>query len=160
MTDITTNPTGTRFWFDSQVMEVILSARDTGDQLSIMRQELGAEYAPPVHVHDREDQTLVVLEGSITAWLDPLGDAPTQVLLQPGDAVYLPRGIPHAFKVGDDGATMLEVNTPGGFEHFHLDAGDEATHDGIPDQSPTDIERMAHCATEYGCQILGPPIGQ
>lgn len=160
MTNTTTNPTGTRFWFDSQVMEVLLSAQDTGDQLSILRQTLVPGYAPPVHVHAREDQTLVVLEGSITAWLDPLGESPTEVSLESGDAVYLPRGIPHAFKVGDDGATMLEVNTPGGFEHFHLDAGDEATDDGMPEQAPSDIERMARCAADYDCTILGPPISE
>ena len=72
MTNTTTNPTGTKFWFDSQVMEVVLSAQDTGDQLSIVRQTLVPGYAPPVHVHGREDQTLVVLEGSMMAWLDPL----------------------------------------------------------------------------------------
>lgn len=159
MTDTTTNPTGTRFWFDSQIMEVLVSAQDTGGRLSILRQTLVGGYAPPVHVHEREDQTLHVLEGSMTAWLNPTSEMTTEVQLEAGDSVFLPRGIPHAFKVGDDGARLLEINTPGGFEHFHLDAGDEATHDGLPEQAPPDIERMARCAADYECTILGPPIG-
>ena len=159
MQTTTTNPTGVRFWFDRQVMEVLVSSRDTGGTLSILRQSLVGDYAPPVHVHEREDQTLHVLEGSITAWLDPTGDTPAEVALQAGDSVHLPRGIPHAFKVGDAGATLLEINTPGGFEHFHLDAGDEVTHDGVPEQGPPDIERMARCAADYACTILGPPVG-
>ncbi len=159
MSNTTTNPTGTRFWFDSQIMEVLVSAEDTDDQLSILRQTLVPGYAPPVHVHEREDQTLVVLAGSITAWLDPMEDSSTEVELQAGDSIHLPRRIPHAFRVGADGATLLEVNTPGGFEHFHLDAGDEATHDGVPDQAPPDIDRMARCAVDYECTIIGPPVG-
>ena len=159
MTNATANPTGTRFWFDSQVMEVLVSAQDTGGQLSILRQRLVPGYAPPVHVHEREDQTLHVLDGSITAWLDPMGESPVEAVLGQGDTVFLPRGVPHAFKAGDGGATLLEVNTPGGFEHFHLDAGDEATHDGVPEQAPSDIERMARCAVDYGCAIVGPPMG-
>ena len=157
--DPATNPTGTIFWFDSQVLEVLVSAQDTDGRLSILRHRLVPGYAPPVHVHEREDQTLNVLEGSMTAWLDPGGDAPTEVTLGAGDSVFLPRGVPHAFKIGDEGARILEINTPGGFEHFHLDAGDEATHDGIPEQRPPDIERMARCAADYGCTILGPPAG-
>lgn len=159
MSNTTANPTGTRFWFDSQVFEVLVSAADTDDRLSILRQRLVPGYAPPVHVHEREDQTLVVLDGSITAWLDPAGESPTEVTLDAGDSIHLPRGVPHAFRAGADGATLLEVNTPGGFEHFHLDAGDVATHDGIPEQQPPDIERMARCAADYDCTILGPPIG-
>ena len=159
MQTTTTNPTGTRFWFDSQVMEVLVSAQDTDGTMSILRQTLVGDYGPPVHVHEREDQTLYVLEGSMTAWLDATGDSPTEAALRAGDSVYLPRGISHAFKAGPAGVTLLEISAPGGFEHFHLDAGDEATHDGVPEQGPPDIERMARCATDYGCTILGPPAG-
>ncbi|MEO1056826.1 MAG: hypothetical protein AAFY28_07920, partial [Actinomycetota bacterium] len=37
--------------------------------------------------------------------------------------------------------------------------GDEATHDGVPEQRPPDIARMAEAAPDYGCTILGPPHG-
>ena len=93
----------------------------------------------------------------MTAWLDPSGEAPVELSLSVGDSVFLPRGVPHVFATGDDGATLLEINTPGGFEHFHLDAGDEATHDGRPEPSAPDIERMARCSADYACTILGPP---
>lgn len=154
----TANPTGTRFWFDSQEMQVLVSSEDTDGTLSVLRQVLAGGYAPPIHVHEREDQTLCVTEGSVTAWLDPTGDAPTEVTLDAGDSVFLPRGIPHAFKVGDHGATLLEVNTPGGFERFHLDAGEEPSHASAPEPTPTDIEHMARCAADHHCTILGPPV--
>ena len=154
----TSNPTGTKFWFDSQVMEVLISAQDTDGTLSIVRQTLGGGYAPPLHVHEREDQTLHVLDGSLTAWLDPMGESPAKAELATGDSIHLPRGIPHAFRAGNEGVTLLEINTPGGFEHFHLDAGDEPTHDGVPEQTPTDIERLARCAADHACTILGPPV--
>jgi hypothetical protein len=85
-----------------------------------------------VHVHEREDQTLVVLAGAITAWLDPLG-ASTSHALRIGDAVFLPRGVAHAFRVDAEGTRLLEINTPGGFGGFHIDAGEPATEERLPD---------------------------
>ena len=153
----TSNPTGTTFWFDSQIFEVLVSSHDTGGTLSMLRQTLAPGYAPPTHVHEREDQTLYVLDGSITAWIDPHGEDRTVVSLGAGDEVHLPRGVPHAFKAGADGARLLEINTPGGFEDFHLEVGEEPTHDGMPEQRPPDVERMVRCSGDYGCTILGPP---
>ena len=48
----------------------------------------------------------------------------------------------------------MEINTPGGFEGFHLDAGDPATHDGIPEQGPPDIERMAAAHRDHGLESI------
>jgi len=159
MQTTTDNPTGTTFWFDSQIFEVLVSAQDSDGSMSLLRQRLSPGYAPPLHVHEHEDQVLHVVEGSVTAWIDPQGDAPTEVVMSAGDSVFLPRRIPHGFKAGDQGAQVLEINTPGGFEGFHLAAGDEPTHDGMPEQRPTDVERLARHAPDYGCTVLGPPLG-
>ncbi len=153
----TTNPTGTKFWFDSQIFEVLVSAEDTGGTMSVLRQQLVPGYAPPTHVHEREDQTLYVLDGSITAWLDPNGEHHTELTVATGESIHLPRGVAHAFKAGEQGVTLLEINTPGGFENFHLDVGEEATHDGVPEQREPDVGRMVACSGDYGCTILGPP---
>ena len=156
---IVENPTGKKFWFDGFLMEVLISGDDTDGALSVCRQSHRAGHGSPVHTHEREDQTLVLVAGSITAYLDPMGDDPTEVVVGAGEAVFLPRGVPHAFRVDEDGTQLLEVNTPGGFEGFHIAAGEPAAHDGLPAPSAPDIEALMRHAADYACTIQGPPVG-
>lgn len=153
--------TGDLHWFDGFLMDVKLPATATEGRISICEQFHPVGYGTPVHVHEREDQTLYVLAGGITAWLDPNGDqgSTTECTLTTGDTVFLPRGVPHAFRVDAEGTRLLEINTPGGFEHFHIDAGEPATERRLPDRQPPDIEKLMRVGAEYGCQVLGPPVG-
>lgn len=146
------------YWFDGMLMDVLLPADATGGSLSICEQTHPAGYGTPIHVHENEDQTLVVLAGAITAWLDPSGES-TEISLGPGDTVFLPRRIPHAFRVDAEGTRVLEINTPGGFENFHIDAGEPAPERRLPDPSEPDIQKLVTVGAEYGCEILGPPVG-
>lgn len=148
-------------WFDGFLMDVKLPATATDGRISVCEQLHRRGYGTPVHVHEREDQTLYVLAGGITAWLDPnneQGDC-TEQTLQTGDAVFLPRGVPHAFRVDAEGTRLLEINTPGGFENFHIDAGAPATERRLPDPQPPDIEKLMRVGAVYGCQVTGPPVG-
>jgi quercetin dioxygenase-like cupin family protein len=146
----TVNPEA--FWFDNMLMKVRLGADEAGGRLSIIEQIHFKGYGTPTHVHENEDQTLVVLSGAITAWL---GDE--SATYGPGDAVFLPRGVEHAFVVDEDDTRVLEINTPGGFENFHIQAGEPATHDGLPDPKAPDIEKLARVGAEFSCRIVGPP---
>lgn len=158
MTTTTENPAGKKFWFDNFLMEVLVSADDTNGSVSVCKQTHRAGYGTPVHVHEREDQTLFVLEGTITAWLDPMGEAPVEQTVEAGGSVFLPRGVAHAFRVEDD-SKLLEINTPGGFEGFHIAAGEPARYDGLPEPSAPDIENLMRHAADYACRIQGPPVG-
>ena len=160
-TGATSNPTGAiddLYWFDGFLMKVLINADDTGGTLSVCEQRHPEGYGTPVHLHEREDQTLVVLDGQVTAWLDPLGDSIEQTL-GTGDSVFLPRGVAHAFRVDVAGTRLLEINTPGGFENFHIDAGEPATEERLPDPAPPDIEKLVRVGAIYDCQVLAPPVG-
>ena len=161
MNHVDQSDTGTTnlYWFDGFLMKVLVDADDTGGALSICEQRHPVGYGTPVHVHGREDQTLHVLEGRITAWLGE-GDAPSERVLVAGDTVFLPRSVPHAFRVDAEGTRLLEINTPGGFEGFHIDAGEPATEERLPDPGPPDMDRLMRVAPLYDCQVLGPPIGR
>jgi mannose-6-phosphate isomerase-like protein (cupin superfamily) len=64
------------------------------------------------HVHEREDQVIVVVSGTVGA---TVGEEEFE--LTAGSVVFLPRGIPHAqWNKGDDVARVLEIYTPGGFD--------------------------------------------
>ena len=70
--------------------------------------------AAPMHVHRNEDEYTYVLEGRVGV---QVGD---EVLVAgPGELVFKPRGIWHAFwNAGDEPARMLELISPAGFERY------------------------------------------
>jgi quercetin dioxygenase-like cupin family protein len=64
--------------------------------------------AAPMHTHEREDEYTYVLEGEIGV---QVGDEVR--VARPGDLVFKPRGVPHAFwNAGDTPARALEIISP------------------------------------------------
>jgi quercetin dioxygenase-like cupin family protein len=75
----------------------------------------------PVHTHSREDEYSYVLEGSVGLLI---GEQPIDA--RPGDLVFKPRGVPHAFwNATDEPARLLEIISPAGFEHFFDELGEQ-----------------------------------
>ena len=145
-------------YFMGVPMRTTLATAETGGAVSIMEQALPPHFSPPLHVHEREDQVLHVVAGEITARLEPADGAPIEQSVPAGSSIFLPRGVPHTFIAGADGATMLEINTPGGFEQFHIDEGVPATGAGVPEPTEPDIPRLAAALAQYGGEFVGPPM--
>lgn len=141
-------------WFAGTLMRVLADHGSTGGQLGVIEQLAPAGFSPPVHVHEREDQLLFVIDGAMTA---RLGDHEQRV--GAGECVWLPRGTPHTFRIDSPEARLLEVTTPGGFERFHVELGEPAPERRIPDPAPLDVAALAAGSARYGCQIIGPPMG-
>jgi quercetin dioxygenase-like cupin family protein len=100
-----------------------------------------------VHVHHHEDEVIHVLEGTYEFWLD--GAVSTA---GPGESVFLPRGVPHTFRVvGEAPGRNLAILTPGGFEGFFVEAAERDLR--IPEQ----MGEVAELAGRYGLEFLGPP---
>jgi mannose-6-phosphate isomerase-like protein (cupin superfamily) len=107
------------------------SAESTGGSLTLIESLLRS--GPPRHVHDHEDESFYVLDGSLTAYCgDDVWEA------GPGSFVFLPRGIPHHFTIGRSGsARVLLIVTPGGIESYFQEisaAPDEATRQRVRDK--------------------------
>jgi mannose-6-phosphate isomerase-like protein (cupin superfamily) len=70
--------------------------------------------AAPMHTHRHEDEYTYVLEGEIGV---QVGEEVR--VARPGDLVFKPRGVPHAFwNAGDASAWALEIISPAGFEQY------------------------------------------
>jgi quercetin dioxygenase-like cupin family protein len=68
----------------------------------------------PVHTHKNEDEYSYVLEGRVGV---QLGDEVFEA--GPGELVFKPRGVAHAFwNAGDEPARLLEIISPAGFENY------------------------------------------
>jgi hypothetical protein len=82
--------------------------------MSIVDSLSPAGSGPPRHVHDREDETFVVLTGECEFWLEG-----TSFIRGPGESAFIPRGREHTFRVaGSEPSRHLLILTPGGFESF------------------------------------------
>jgi quercetin dioxygenase-like cupin family protein len=91
---------------------------------------------PPIHTHTREDETLYLLEGSITAFV---GDQ--RIDVEAGSYAALPKDVPHGFKVRGDAARLLVTLQPAGAEYFFVPRDDRdadaarfgiVLHDPVP----------------------------
>jgi mannose-6-phosphate isomerase-like protein (cupin superfamily) len=108
--------------------------------------------AAPTHVHEREDEYSFVLEGRVGF---QLGD---EVLVAgPGELVFKPRGIPHAFwNAGDEPARLLELISPAGFENYFRELGPLLAGGG-----PPDFEALGELQARYSLSMdpsTAPPL--
>ena len=102
------------YWFFDQLLDVLVSGEQTGGAYSILELWGPQGFATPLHVHRDVDEGFYVIEGELTIWA---GDDVT--VLNAGDFVLAPRGVPHTIKNTAAGDThMLVTSTPAGFEDF------------------------------------------
>lgn len=145
---------GPSFSLPGAVDTIKISAEQSGGRLGITEWTHVRGFASPLHAHEREDETVCVLEGQYRFFL---GD--DTMVASPGYWVFCPRGIPHAFRVESANARALCVIVPGGWETIFAEAGEPATDRTLPPPAtdPLDVQGFAALAARYGVTILGPP---
>jgi mannose-6-phosphate isomerase-like protein (cupin superfamily) len=110
--------------FGETTILVKTSSEDSGGAITIL-EEGQPMLDTPLHVHTHEDELFYILEGE---HIVTRGEE--EFRLGPGDAIFLPRGVPHAQRrvVPGEGRELV-VLTPGGFEQFFRDLA-QADQDG------------------------------
>jgi quercetin dioxygenase-like cupin family protein len=93
--------------------ELKLGGEQSGGDWGVVEWRLHAGDEPPIHTHTREDETLYVLDGAITAFV---GDQ--RIDVESGSYAALPRDVPHGLRVRGDEARLLLTFEPAGFEYF------------------------------------------
>jgi quercetin dioxygenase-like cupin family protein len=141
-------------WLHGGIMSVLLDGDKTNGQLGMVRTHGGAGAAAPVHVHSHEDEVFLVLEGSGIFWV---GDQRHQV--SAGGVAYLPRGLPHAYRMTSEHFDVITLCTPAGVERFFRAAGWDLSKPKPPEWEITPAT-LAAAAAQEGQQILGPPLAE
>ena len=93
----------------------MIGGERTGGAFSLVEHPLPARaLGSPVHTHRNEDEYTYVLEGRVGVQLG------SEVIeAGPGELVFKPRGVSHAFwNAGDEPARLLEIISPAGFENY------------------------------------------
>ncbi len=136
----------------------MLSGDATGGSFSLVEERGRLGCMSPRHVHEREAETFVVLDGALEGWC-----AGETSLVEAGSLIHLPAGREHAFRVASSTAHFYTIITPAGFESFFAATGSpvEQPFDGeLPEPGPLTpqaIEALQRVLTPLGCTVTGPP---
>jgi mannose-6-phosphate isomerase-like protein (cupin superfamily) len=145
---------GERIWFTNNLTTIKARAADTGGEFGLIESVAPVGASPPLHVHSRDDETFWILEGEVT-----IVCGSETYTAGPGAMAFLPRGVPHTFRVdGTAAARFTTLITPGGMEDFFAKVGRPAEGPGLPPAGPPDIETLTRWSEEFGIEIVGPPL--
>jgi len=126
---------------DHQVLK--LAAGDTNGRVTAIVQNNPPNTQIPKHVHANEDEVFHLLEGEMEFEVGS-----QTVALKAGDLIFLPRGIPHSFKVvGTAHAKTHLTVVPAGLEKMF----DELSR--LP-AGPPDMPTVARICGRYGVRFV------
>jgi len=130
-------------WYDAAPGErfaVRLSSCDTNGAYAVV--ESLAAPVVPMHLHQKEEEHFVVLEGTYrVAVEDKIFD------VAPGTSVAVTKGVPHAWRnLSSSPGRLLAIFTPGGFERL------------VQEVISAPAGNVEELAARYGYLIVGPPI--
>jgi mannose-6-phosphate isomerase-like protein (cupin superfamily) len=134
--------------FDLDTFFTKVSAKDTDGDLYVYESSRIKKGGPNLHLHYDQDEWWYILEGEFAI---KVGDKMHQV--NPGDSVFGPRGVPHAFsKIGDGIGRMLITFQPAGKMEACFIAISEGQMKGKTEAEQDNFRK------EHGFERLGPPI--
>jgi quercetin dioxygenase-like cupin family protein len=140
-------------WFFVDLVRVLVGPEQSGGALAVVEMTGRRDEMPPLHVHRREDEAFVVLEGEMTVFTPDGAQS-----VRAGEAAFAPKDVPHAYRVDSERARWLALSVPGGFASFVLAASDPADEDDLPPPDrPLDMARLVAAAEAHGIEILAPP---
>lgn len=146
-------------WAMGSVFEHLAGAADTGGTLGVAIVTQPPGIATPLHRHQHEAEAFYLLEGAMTY---RAGEETHE--LSEGFFIYLPRGIPHAFRIrGDRPARFVSLVVPGGLLGLYDEVGVPAAELRLPGPGEgrpmgEEIDRWNEVGPRYGLQVVGPPI--
>jgi quercetin dioxygenase-like cupin family protein len=94
-----------------------IKSKDTKGVFSVMEFVTPPGKGVALHVHEREDELVYLLDGEIEV---TLGDQKMKAV--PGVMALLPRGIPHGFtNIGNKPSRLLDTILPGLFDNYFVE---------------------------------------
>jgi mannose-6-phosphate isomerase-like protein (cupin superfamily) len=151
--DVRNSDDTTAWWFlDALVVEHRAAPEMTG---VVLEMTLPIGHSPALHIHETIDDTWYAIEGLMAA---RCGDE--EFVVNAGDWVSMPRGVPHTFRVvGDRPARILTVHDNGSFREFVRQLGRPAEARVVPDPPSfpaTDV--LVRVGAAHDLAAIGPPM--
>jgi len=138
-----------RYGTGGGVYRIIATAAETGNTHFAFEAYEPPGGGPPLHIHTREDEFFLVLEGEVSFYIDG-----RVIRAGAGQSAFVPRGAAHCFKnCSDRPARLLVLFTPGSIEGF-FEYG--AAENGHAPSEETLLDRLNQLAPVFGLKVLGP----
>lgn len=133
---------------DAYTMKAVTA--DTEGTFSFFEAVVPPGGGPPLHAHRHENEAFYILDGELAMTADD-----RTFTAGKGDFVLVPRGHRHRFaNVGQADAVMLFMYSPGGFERFFIETGDDPVPDGKPEPWPLErIMAVAPASEAVGMEV-------
>ena len=136
-------------WLDGGTLAMLLDGAATDGQLMMGRFDVGEGEAPPYQKHLHEDEIFMLIKGTALVWCDD-----QEHELAEGGVVFLPKQVPHGYRITSKRADLLMINTPAGIEGmFRATGRDKST----PRPPGFQVKPDPAAAEQYGNVVLGPP---
>ena len=146
---------GRSFWLFTDLHTFKAVSEDTGGAFALEELTAHMRFAPPPHIHHREDESYYILEGEYEFLIDG-----RTFTAGPGSFVYMPKGQLHMhMNAGDTPARALVLLMPAGVERFLEEAGEPATDVSYVPPIPEmpELQRTVERAQKYGIEVPPPP---
>jgi quercetin dioxygenase-like cupin family protein len=145
-------------WFLNTLVTVRVSQSDGQDGISILEHRAPHGDSPPLHIHHTEDEVFHILEGEFR-----LKISEQEYRLGAGEILLAPKGVPHTYSVeSPQGGRWLTITVRGDFERFvrvmARPAERLALSDPVEGPSAEAIQALAATVSQYGSEIVGPPL--
>lgn len=123
-----------------------IDGTDSGGALAIVEHPFEVGGFVPPHIHHREDEFSIVLEGQIG-----FRSEDSEVVLGPGGYIAKPRGEVHAmWNAGNVPARLVEVISPAGFDNLFRSVVE------LTERGEAEMSRVVELANQYEVPLADP----
>jgi quercetin dioxygenase-like cupin family protein len=124
-----------------------IASADSNGSIAVFEQNGFTPFGgPPLHIHIDQDEYFYIINGE---YLFQVGEEKFQ--MKPGDTIFLPKNVPHAFiQLTEKGKVLVSYFPAGKMEDFFR------TTDSWTAPPPT--ETIAKTFKDHGMLVVGPPL--
>ena len=134
------------FQLSGATMTILVTGAQTNGRSATLEANFPPGGGPPAHIHTREDETFVVIQGHFRFW-----HGMRVVDGRPGTVVYMPRNEAHQFlNVGSTPGSVIVTIVPAGLEQMFLTMSQRDL------TVPKDLAEIVRLGAQYGITYVAP----
>jgi quercetin dioxygenase-like cupin family protein len=136
---------------DGSVLSIRVAGEQSGGLVTVI-EGVVQRGGPPLHVHQAEDEIVIILDGELSY---RVGDE--RGILTAGGLLWFPRSVPHAVaNLSDQACRFLTIVTPAGIEAFFRAQRDYLA--SLPSGIAPDPQALSNLPGAASRPVVGPPL--